>query len=100
MYLVVINFSIMNIFTAVYFEESRRVNALEDSLKTLHKNMKHKRTFINWLKSIFFCCRNINLRKKKPKSENQEEEEPDNRGTDLLKEKQRAMRANRKKVTT
>jgi len=94
-YTIILQYTFMNLFTAIFFEEHRIASIYEDTIakKYRHLNEKNNAMWKNWFKGLVICCK----KKQGNKDEDEEDAPPDLSAVNDFKEKMRQLRVARKK---
>lgn len=85
-YTIILQYTFMNQFTAIFFEEHRIASIYEDTIakKYRHLNDKSRAMWKHWFKGLVFCCN-----KKQANKEEDEDAPPDLSAVNDFKDKMR-----------
>eukprot|EP00347_Sterkiella_histriomuscorum_P017713 403348280 len=94
-YIVFIQYTFMNIFTSIFFEEQRVIAMFEEVIYQKYEHLRRKKIVKTWLSSFFICCsfclKKAQSLKKKNKNDDNELE-----AVNVLRDKMRQQKRSKK----
>ncbi|CDW75034.1 UNKNOWN [Stylonychia lemnae] len=95
-YIVFMQYTFMNVFTSIFFEEQRVVSMYEEAIYKKYENLRRKKIVKQWLSGIFMCCtycksKAKQIKKLKKKDDNLE-------AVNVLREKMKQQKQNKQKA--
>jgi hypothetical protein len=81
----------MNMFAAIFYEEQRKIMAIEEAVQKKYKHLERKSVFLDWIKGFVCCKRKVNKRKDEYIEKN------DGVAVGNLMERMKAAKMNRRK---
>lgn len=96
LYVLFLQFTFMNLFTSIFFEEQRLFTIYEDAIYTKYPHLRRTGIIKQWLMGSLICCKGyLQRRKMRGKGNQKQEAKEDMSGVNTFKDKMKQEKRKR-----